>query len=149
MNRVDIKVTFKCNNHCKFCVQGDKRQWCLDKSTDEIKTILRESKGNFGEVVFTGGEPTIRADIIELVSYAKSLGYKILIQTNGRMFAYKDFCINMIKAGADVFAISIHGHKAELHDYLTSAKGSFEQSTSGIRNLLSFGKMEWIDNKNH
>lgn len=141
MKRIDIKISFKCNNCCKFCVQGSKREFCPDKTSGEIKTILRTSKDNYGEIIFTGGEPTIRADVIELVSYAKNLGYKIQIQTNGRMFAYKDFCMNMIKAGADTFAISIHGHNAKLHDYLTGAKGSFKQSVRGVENLLSFGKI--------
>jgi radical SAM protein with 4Fe4S-binding SPASM domain len=141
MNRVDIKVSFKCNNRCLFCVQGDKRQRHRDKSDAQVKAILRDSRSVYEEVVFTGGEVTLRPNIIELVGYAKDLGYKIQIQTNGRMFAYKDFCINMVKAGADVFAVSIHGHNAKLHDYLTGAKGSFEQSTAGIRTLLTLGRL--------
>jgi MoaA/NifB/PqqE/SkfB family radical SAM enzyme len=141
MQRIDIKVTFKCNNSCKFCVQGDKRKFYFDKTDDEIKIILKDAKISYDEVVFTGGEPTIRPGIMDLVSYAKNLGYKIQVQTNGRIFAYRDFCKEIIKAGANVFAISIHGHNAKLHDFLTSAKGSFEQSRSGIKNLLSFGEL--------
>lgn len=141
MSRIDIKVSFKCNNRCKFCVQGEKRDFCVDKSGQEIKAILKGSRGNFEEVVFTGGELTLRPDIIELVGYAKSLGYKVQLQSNGRMFFYKDFCVNIIKAGADMFAISIHGHNAALHDYLTGARGSFKQSTAGIKNILSLGRM--------
>lgn len=141
MQRIDIKVTYKCNNRCKFCVQGNKRENCPDKSNREIKTILCDSKSKYQEVIFTGGEPTIRPDILELVSYAKELGYTIQIQTNGRLFAYKDFCKAMIRAGADAFAISVHGHNAKLQDYLTSAKGSFEQVTLGLKHLISFGKV--------
>ncbi|MCX5696213.1 MAG: radical SAM protein [Candidatus Omnitrophica bacterium] len=141
MNRIDIKVSFKCNNHCKFCVQGDKRDFCPDKSDQEIKEILKKSRKAFGEVVFTGGELTLRPNIIGLVSFAKGLGYKVQLQTNGRMFVYKDFCRDIIKAGADMFAVSIHGHNARLHDYLTGARGSFQQSSAGIKNILSLGKM--------
>lgn len=140
MKRIDIKVSFKCNNNCKFCVQGDKRQLVPEKDISEIKTILRENKKSYDEVVFTGGDPLIRRDIVELVAYAKGLGYVIIIQTNGRMLAYRDFCIKIIKAGADRFAISIHGHNSNLHDYLTGANGSFQQSTAGVRNILSLGK---------
>lgn len=141
MKRIDIKITFQCNNHCKFCVQGDERKFCADKSFDEIKLILKKSKKYCSEVIFTGGEPTIRQDIIELVGYAKKLGYIIQIQTNGRMFIYEDFCKKMINAGADKFAISIHGHNKELHDCLTSIKGSFQQSIMGISRLLWFNKI--------
>lgn len=140
-NTVDIKFNFQCNNFCKFCVQGDRRNIHRDKTDNEIKRNLKLSRKDCDRVVFTGGECTIRPDIVKLTKYAKSLGYVVQIQTNGRMFAYKDFCKDMIRAGADKFAISIHGHKAKLHDYLTSAEGSFKQSTAGIKNLLSFNKV--------
>jgi len=96
--------------------------------------------GSYGEVIFTGGEATIRSDIIELVAFAKKRGYKVQIQSNGRMFSYIDFCRRIINAGADIFAISIHGHNARLHDSLTQAEGSFEQTSRGICNLLSLAQ---------
>lgn len=139
MKRVVIKISFKCNNHCKFCVQGNKRESCQDKTFHDIKANLRESKDDYGEVIFTGGEPTIRPDIIKLVEYSKGLGYMVHIQTNGRMFAYKEFCKKIVKAGAESFTVSIHGHNGQLHDTLTGAEGSFEQTLSGIKHLQSLG----------
>lgn len=140
MKRVDIKIGFLCNNQCKFCVQGDKRILCNNKTKEEIKKILREASKSYGEVVFTGGEPTIRRDIIELVNHAKLLGFKhIQIQTNGRMFFYKDFCKKMIEAGANEFSIAIHGPNKKNHDFLTSIVGSFQETTQGIRNLKELG----------
>jgi AhpD family alkylhydroperoxidase len=135
MKKADIKVGFSCNNNCKFCVQAHKRN-LGDRNTEEIKKILREAAKDCEIVVFTGGEPTIRPDIIELIEYAKNLKFKIIqIQSNGRMFAYKDFCRKMIKAGANEFALALHGHIPQLHDYLTSSKGAFEQTVLGIKNL--------------
>ena len=82
-----------------------------------------------------------KADIIELVEYAKNLKFKVIqIQSNGRMFVYKDFCKKIIKAGANEFALALHGHIPQLHDYLTSVKGSFEQTVQGIKNLKSLGQ---------
>jgi len=137
--RIDIKITFRCNNRCKFCVQGSRREFCQDKAFYEIKTILRESKDNYEEVIFTGGEPTIRPDIIKLVECSKGLGYKVHIQSNGRMFAYKEFCKRMIRAGAETFTVSVHGSDARLHDSLTGVEGSFEQTLAGIKQLQSLG----------
>ncbi len=51
------------------------------------------------------------------------------------MFAYQDFCLEMIKAGCTEFALALHGHTPECHDYLTSSQGSFEQTVRGIINL--------------
>jgi len=89
------------------------------------------------EVVFTGGEPTIREDLPELVSYAKDLGYSLIqIQSNGRMFCYEKFVKRLIRAGVTEFSSSIHGHSAEIHESQTRSKGSFLQTKQGIENLV-------------
>jgi len=141
MQRVDIKVGFQCNNHCRFCVQGNKRDIYPDKTTGQLKKILKEARKKHEAVVFTGGEPTIRKDLPELVNFAKDLGFEsIQIQTNGRMFAYKKFCQDLIKNGANEFALALHGNTAQLHDSLTTSPGSFDQTTAGIKNLKSLGQ---------
>jgi len=92
-------------------------------------------------VVFTGGEPTLRRDLPELVSFARDAGYEtIQIQTNGRTFASRRYCETIIEAGATEFSPALHGHVPELHDFLTRAPGSFAQTTRGIRNLKSLGQ---------
>lgn len=136
--RADIKTGFNCNNRCQFCVQGNKRDLYGNKTTEEVKKILDDAKLTCDGIVFTGGEVTIRPDVIELVKYAKHLGFKsIQIQTNGRRFAYKDFCLQLIQAGANQFSPALHGHTAELHDKLTQVPGSFKQVIAGIKNLRS------------
>ncbi len=137
MKRVDIKVGYTCNNRCKFCVQGNKRDLMADNATDKIKSILLDCFcDEIESVVFTGGEATIRKDLCELIRFAASLGFKeIQIQTNGRMFAYLDFCKKVIDAGATEFAPAVHGHNHKIHDFLTSIPGSFQQTIQGIKNL--------------
>ena len=134
--RVDIKTGFTCNNNCRFCVQAHKKKFG-NRPTGDIKKDLGEAKKTkCSGVVFTGGEPTIREDIVELVSYAKELGFKrIQLQTNARMLCNKDFCKEVIKAGANEFSPAIHGHIADLHDYLTRVSGSFSQTVKAIKNL--------------
>lgn len=140
IKRLDIKISFNCNNHCLFCAQGQKRVFLKEKKNFSLKKILDEARKECSDVVFTGGEPTLREDIIDLVGFAKKKGYKIIqIQTNGRMFAYEKFCREVISAGANEFSPALHGHVPELHDYLTSSKGSFEQTVKGISNLKKFG----------
>lgn len=136
MKRLDIKVGFSCNNLCRHCVQGEKRKLYQDKPTEQIKTELLQARRNCQDVVFTGGEPTIRKDLFVLVEYAQSLGYKnIQIQTNGRIFAYKRFVQEIIKAGANEFAIALHGHVPVLHDFLVGVNGGFHQTIKGMVNL--------------
>lgn len=136
MKRIDVKTNFNCNNRCRFCVQGNKRYLYLPKATKEIVGILEQSRQVYDSVVFTGGEVTIRKDLIELVQAAYSFGYqKIQIQTNGRMFCYEKFCDEIIAAGANQFSPAVHGHIPALHDYLTCSRGSFLQTLKGVKNL--------------
>ncbi len=138
--RIDIKVGFSCNNHCVHCVQGNKRDMLPDKDTEDIKAMLWESRHEALDVVFTGGEPTIRKDIVELVRYARDIGYQeIQIQSNGRMFAYKNFCREMVAAGANVFVFALLAHKESIHNYITGAD-SFKQAVKGITNLKALGQ---------
>jgi len=78
---------------------------------------------------------------MELVAYARDLGFEtIQIQSNGRMFMKESFCHDMIRAGANEFALALHGHTAALHDHLTQSR-SFQQTVRGIRHLKQMGQM--------
>ena len=136
IKRLDLKLGFSCNNNCLSCPQAH-RKHLGDLSTEEAKKHLRLGiRDGTNEVVLTGGEPTVRKDILEIVSYAKSLGYKyIQLQTNGRMLSYMPFTRRLVKAGVTEFGPSLHGHTAEIHDYITRFPGAFGQVVRGIRNL--------------
>jgi radical SAM protein with 4Fe4S-binding SPASM domain len=139
--RVDIKTGYLCNNNCLFCVQAHNKKYA-NKSKEEIIKSLHDAKeDDCTGVVFTGGEFTLRKDCIELVSYAKKLGFtSIQLQSNGRMFSNIDFCKKIIKAGANEFSPALHGYTREIHDYLTDAPGSFDQTVQGIKNLKKLGQ---------
>lgn len=140
--RIDIKTGWNCNNRCLFCVQGNKRAVYGNKDTAEVKKLLEEGIRDADSIVFTGGEVTIRPDLMEIVSYARELGYKsIQIQTNGRMLAYKKVCSDLISAGATEFSPALHGHSSDLHDYLVHAPGAFKQTVRAIANLKELGAL--------
>jgi MoaA/NifB/PqqE/SkfB family radical SAM enzyme len=133
--RVDIKTGFVCNNNCRFCVQAHKKP-LGNRRTEQVRADLAEARKSCSGVVFTGGEVTIRDDVLELISYAQELGFEtIQLQSNSRRLAYKDFCQSVVDAGANEFSPALHGHTAELHDYLTQSPGSFSQTVQAIQNL--------------
>ncbi|HET6585844.1 MAG TPA: redoxin domain-containing protein [Nannocystaceae bacterium] len=133
--RADLKTGTTCNSNCVFCVIGD-QLFTGDRTTEDCIAELRASRATCDDVVFTGAEVTIRPDFFTLVRAATRLGYeRIQIQTNGRMFAYREFCERAIAAGANEFSPAIHGHEAQLHDGLTRAPGSFVQITTAMRHL--------------
>lgn len=137
MERLDLKVGFGCNNNCVFCAQANRKKFG-DNSTSENKENLKKGyeKGK-RKVVFTGGEPLIRDDIFELLDYARELGYKsIQVQTNARMLAYPEFARKIVNV-VDEVVPALHGPNQEIHDSQTRAKGSFDQTVSGIKNLAN------------
>lgn len=140
VRRLDLKVGFSCSNDCLFCVVADKRS-LTDKMTFEIERELSDSYDEGKrEVVFTGGEVTIRKDVLHLVRYARRLGFReIQIQTNGRRFSCQDFTKKMQRAGMNTLAPSIHGSTARTHDGLTRSPGSWRQTIIGIHHAKRIG----------
>jgi MoaA/NifB/PqqE/SkfB family radical SAM enzyme len=138
--RVDIKTGYTCNNNCLFCVQAHNKYKGV-RSIQDILKDMREAKANgCDEIVLTGGEVSIRKDFLELLMAAKALGFSsIQVQTNGRMFSYMRFMTDAADAGMTEFGPAVHGHIPELHDFLTQAPGSFEQTTQAIRNAKKLG----------
>lgn len=139
--RIDIKVTFRCNNKCDFCAQGHKRDAITDRPRARVfKDMADAYKRGARGVVFTGGEPTMHPEIVAFVAEAKRLGFsQIQLQTNGRTFAYKSLLEKLKAAGANEISPSLHGAKPETHDGLTHSPGSFLQTVTGIRNAAALG----------
>jgi len=125
-----------------FCVQAHKKKHG-NRTLEQILEDLRIAKSNgCTGVVLTGGEVTIREDILEIVVLAKKLCFKVIqIQTNGRKFIDKDLCKKAIGCGVNQFSISIHGHNSELHDALTRSKKSFDQTITAIKNLKELNQL--------
>lgn len=130
-----LKIGFGCNNNCKFCFQNT-RTPVFRNSLDLKKELAKVRMQGYVYIVFEGGEPTIRKDILGLIRYARGLGFKqIDIQSNGRLFFYEEVCRNFIESGINMFTCSLQSHKKEMHDFLTSTPGSFEETVAGIKNL--------------
>ncbi len=140
MSRADIKVGFACNNHCVFCAQGHKRRDVGFIAAEELRERMKAAFVPGRGLVLTGGEPTIRRDLVRLVSAARDIGYHpIQIQTNGRMLAYADLVDRLLRAGVTEFSPALHGPNAEVHDALTDAPGAFAQTVAGIENVVRAG----------
>ncbi len=141
MEKEKIKKTviftgYECNNNCVFCMEQDVRH-TQGKSTQELKRMMTEARTR-GSIYLEmiGGEITIRKDFLELIRFAKKAGFEtVMIATNGRMFAYKEYAHKTVGAGLNSIVFSVHGHNAKTHDNLTQAKGSFNQLHEGLKNI--------------
>lgn len=140
VDRVDVKLGWSCNNRCLFCVQGEKRKKYKDRTTKDALKLVEEARDSADEVVFTGGEVTLRSDLPEIVAHAKKMGFSLIqIQTNGRRLSDEALCDALFEAGANEFSPALHAPTQEAHDYLTQAPGSFKQTARGIINVKKRG----------
>lgn len=109
----------------------------FDKGTENLKKEITAVRKKFDFINLMGQEPTLRKDILELISFAGELGFRqVGVTTNGRMLAYPDFTEKLVRRGLDQAVITVAGHNARLHDSHTGARGSFEQTLAGIKNFI-------------
>jgi MoaA/NifB/PqqE/SkfB family radical SAM enzyme len=136
--RIHVSIGAVCNNNCVFCMEEDREGRYVNNSAmtaERVRWILEENRGS-EEVCFTSGEPTTRPELPDLVSMAKSLGYrKISVMTNGRRLSHLPYAALLAKAGMNRFYVSIHGHTKKLHEGLTRTPDSFEQTVEGLRSI--------------
>ena len=137
----EIALTDRCNNRCKFCFWGvgQIRKARDELSTEQVKTLIRKVRlqARVASLHFTGGEPTLREDLPELISYARSLGLRAILLTNGRLFSSLEYAKRIVEAGINGIQISLEADNANLHDKIVGVKGAFEETVQGIQNLLS------------
>lgn len=122
-----------CNNNCLYCPYPQKE----NRSLSHIKADLKE-KGDYDSVEIFGGEPTLRNDLIEIIKFAREVGYKrIKLQTNGRILSNWNALRMLIGEGCYLFEVKVWGFNPQLFDSLTRAQGSFYETFQGIQNLVS------------
>jgi organic radical activating enzyme len=118
--RLDIALSYDIQNESSEHSQIHKR---VDKelSTEEWKKILDKSWG-FGipQVVFTGGEPTLRADLAELIQHAENNGQVTGLITNGFKLADQDYLNTLLQAGLDHTMIVLEPTNQQSWDSLSN-----------------------------
>jgi len=146
MGRIDLKVGYSCNDACIHCVVDDFRDILRetgrlqDKSTEEILAELADARARGDVVVVTGGEPTIRRDLREILRYARELGFEIVMQSNGRGFKDPELVADCARMGGISYCIALHGPGPEVHDRVTTRPGSYAETVQGIANLVRSGQ---------
>jgi len=135
MQSLNLKTGYLCNNDCLFCAQADNKP-LGNPPVEKLMEEISNASNYCEKIVFTGGEPTVRKDLPLLIKHAKSLGYKTLqLQSNVRKLSSYDYCCELIAAGINEFAPSLHGHNSELHDLHTERKDSFNETVMALSNL--------------
>lgn len=130
--RMDLALTYNCNNNCYFCYTGGPRK-VLELSTSDWKRIINKLwESGIPQIVFTGGEPTLRTDLVELVEHSKEFVTGLV--TNGRKLATQAAGLN--RAELDYVQVSLESHLPEIHDRMVGVKGAWKETRDGISEAL-------------
>lgn len=144
MDKVLLRVGHECNNNCIFCHLGKSEKTGLTSEEVKRKILLCKNKG-YKFIIFSGGEPTIRKDILNISRFAKEKKIKLGLITNGRMLSYKKFLDNLIKNNMSYFYISIQGSNEKIHNSITNSE-SFNQTIEGLENVAKLKRIYYIVN---
>ena len=143
-HRMDLMVSamtrggaWHCNQKCLHCyAAGQPLSDTPELTTAQWKEILAKLRAaNVPQVTFTGGEPTLRADLVELVEAAQ--WFVTRLNTNGRLLT-PELCRRLYEASLDSVQVTLYSHDPAVHNALVGAEG-FDDTVAGIRNAVAAG----------
>ena len=143
-HRMDLMVSamekdggWHCNQKCLHCyAAGQPMGETPELSTEQWKTALALlRKANIPQVTFTGGEPTLRSDLVELVQAAA--WFVTRLNTNGRLLT-PELCAGLYEASLDSVQVTLYSAEGNIHNQLVGTNG-FNDTVQGIRNAVAAG----------
>ena len=143
-HRMDLMVSamtkggaWHCNQRCLHCyAAGQPLSDTPELTTAQWREILSKLRAaNVPQVTFTGGEPTLRADLVELVDAAQ--WFVTRLNTNGRLLT-PELCRRLYDASLDSVQVTLYSHDPAVHNALVGAEG-FDDTVTGIKNAVAAG----------
>ncbi|MGN0975223.1 MAG: radical SAM/SPASM domain-containing protein [Gemmiger sp.] len=143
-HRMDLMVSsmvkdgsWHCNQKCLHCYAADQplaERPELD--ADQWLAVIEKCRAaGIPQLTFTGGEPTLRNDLVRLVSAAQ--WFVTRLNTNGRLLT-PPLCRDLYNASLDAVQVTLYAADAATHNELVGAPG-FEDTVSGIKNAVAAG----------
>ena len=131
-----IKVTNRCNSGCIYCnhsIHGEAQLSLHDPSTEGVQKAISEvAELGVRSVNLSGGEPTLRPDLPELIDYAHGLGLVTILLTNGLTLA--ESWNELGRSGLNYIILSLDSLDAEM--YRRQRGASYEQAWQGVEAAL-------------
>ncbi len=136
---VSWNTTNACNMFCDHCYRDAGCKADEELSTAEAKTLLEQiARANFKIMIFSGGEPLMRPDIVELAAYAAQLGMIPVFGTNGTLIT-PELAKELKLVGVRGMGISLDSMYPKKHNQFRRFDGAWEGAVQGMRNCRAAG----------
>ncbi|MEZ4450560.1 MAG: radical SAM protein [Nannocystaceae bacterium] len=143
---LDVILGYECNLACDYCTITPAMRPRALSAAQVIAALRRGRAQDYDAVSFTGGEPTIRRDLLGLCKAARELGYAdIKVQTNGLVLAQEINVARLIAAGVTRIHLSIHTHEAAAYEALVRREGTYAAMVAGLDHAIASGAVVVVD----
>ncbi len=139
--RMDLALTYRCQLNCAKCYTGGSQEMEELSTEDWIKIYDILWKMGVPQVVFTGGEPTLRDDLVKLISEADEFVTGLV--TNGVKLA--ELAEPLRDVSLDYIQVTIESSNPAIHNKMVGNGNAFEKTVAGIKKALSLD-MEVVTN---
>jgi len=136
-----IELTKRCNNHCLYCymAEGPSGQDCdrdrsSEMSTKEVTDVIAKlcEEAPVQSIALSGGEPLLREDLPEILSFIRSKGISAVIITNGTLLTRE----RLASVGTDVmYEITLLSYRRDVHDRLAGRRGAWDAVVDAMANV--------------
>lgn len=142
---LDVILGYDCNLACDYCTITTAMRSRAMAPTAVVEALRVGRRRDYDRVAFTGGEPTIRADLLALIKASAQLGYgDIKLQSNGLLFSSANVA-RLVAAGVTRFHVSIHTHEPAAYDALVRRADAHALMEQGLRNVVASGRHVVVD----
>jgi cyclic pyranopterin phosphate synthase len=142
---LDVILGYDCNLACDYCTITPAMRSRALAATAVVQALRDGRRRSYDRVAFTGGEPTIRPDLVPLIRTAAQLGYDdIKVQSNGLLFSAANVA-RLLAAGVTRFHVSVHTHEPAAYDALVARPESHALMEAGLRNVVDSGRHVVVD----
>ncbi|MFH2136976.1 MAG: radical SAM protein [Candidatus Omnitrophota bacterium] len=115
-SEIEVVLTYKCNMTCPICYWGKHKDMFIDiePTFDELAQLVKTDSKRIWRFTFTGGEPTLRSDLPQIIRMFKKHGRGISINTNGIKLADPVYAQQLKDTGIDRVNIQLDGFDQEM-----------------------------------
>ncbi|HEX9261088.1 MAG TPA: radical SAM protein [Candidatus Bathyarchaeia archaeon] len=143
---VSWNITRKCNLKCDHCyINATKDEYRGELTTDEAKRLMDQiAEVSRPLLILSGGEPLLRTDIYDLLSYGAGKGFRMGLGSNGSLID-EAVAKKLKNAGAKTVSISLDSSIPELHDEFRGVEGSWKKAVGAIKALKKNGLLVQVN----